>query len=55
MIFKSAKTSCNGDYVTVNASNEQCVLDMDSISKVRGITSLTIILHVMIIFTKIEK
>lgn len=39
MIFKSAKTSCNGDYVTVNASNEQCVADMEAITKVRYITN----------------
>ncbi|RVW80665.1 Serine carboxypeptidase-like 18 [Vitis vinifera] len=32
-LYESAKTSCNGDYVTVNASNEQCVADMEAISK----------------------
>lgn len=37
MNFKSAKASCNGDFVTVNASNEECVADMEAISEVRGI------------------
>ncbi|KAJ9689422.1 hypothetical protein PVL29_014892 [Vitis rotundifolia] len=32
-LYESAKASCNGDYVTVNASNEGCVADMEAISK----------------------
>ncbi|RVW59511.1 Serine carboxypeptidase-like 17 [Vitis vinifera] len=41
-LYESAKTSCNGDYVTVNASNEQCVADMEAIRDKRPLVRCNI-------------
>ena len=34
--FKSAKISCNGNYVDIDASNYQCSSDVDAMDEVRG-------------------
>lgn len=34
MFTKSAKTSCNGDYVNVGSSNEQCQIALEAINQV---------------------
>ena len=33
--FQAAKTSCSGDYVNVDSSNDACISDIDAIDAVR--------------------
>ena len=33
-LFKSAKTSCKGDYVNIDPTNERCMVDVEAIDEV---------------------
>ncbi|XP_065626909.1 serine carboxypeptidase-like 10, partial [Quercus suber] len=42
--FKSAKTSCKGDYVNIDPTNEGCMVDVEAIDELlRGINTLQVL------------
>ncbi|PRQ37049.1 putative peptidase S10, serine carboxypeptidase, alpha/Beta hydrolase [Rosa chinensis] len=44
-LYKAAKTSCNGDYVNVDSSNDACIADIDAISELTNDINLVHILE----------